>query len=124
RAFYNYANGESQSRLLRGITVAPDNFTLARQDIPLNIFQFSHSLQLDFVHRLSRNSFTNDFSFGGDFRRQSQGQDQVVLSLPAIDTRNPNLSIDDTALIPLANLPAFTLSNRTKSESASYFVQN
>lgn len=124
RIFYTFADGESTSRLIRGIGLGADNYSLTRQDIPLDIFEFSHTVQLDYLHRLQRNAFTNDFSFGGDYRRQSQGQDQLVLNLPAIDARAPDFSGDDTAITPVDQLPAFTSSSRTKSDAVSYYVQN
>ncbi len=124
RMFYTHADGKQNSRLIRGITLAADGHTLARQDIPLDVIEFSHTFQLDYLHRLRRTAFTNDFSFGGDYRRQSQGQDQLVLSLPAIDVRAPDLSADDDAVIPVGSLPPFTSSSRTKTDSVSYYVQN
>jgi iron complex outermembrane receptor protein len=124
RVLYTHADADSTSRLIRGITIQADNYTLSRQDIPLDIIQFSHTLQVDYLYKWKRSGFTSDFSVGGDARRQSQGQDLLVLAPPAIDTRNPDFSIDDIALTPVDQLPPFTSSSRSKSDTISYYVQN
>ncbi|MBE7537727.1 MAG: TonB-dependent receptor [Opitutaceae bacterium] len=126
RLAYFFNNLVDRRRHVRGITITADNHTLARQDIPVMIDGFSHSLQADFTHKLTAKAFTLDSTIGADANYQFTRQDQSVNTLPALDTANINNYPADDAYfaqkVAGAGLPNLS-QNINRPESLSYYFQ-
>ncbi len=124
RAFYRYRDLEDRRRILRGITLRSDNYTLDRQDIPFAIDNRLHTVQTDVLYQLEFAKMKHDLSFGVDYSRGNDRQALIVVpGITAIDTRNPDFSADDNLLLG-SNTPAFTTDAANESETFSYYVQD
>lgn len=124
RAFYRYRDLEDRRRILRGITVQPDNFTLNRQDIPFAIDNRLHTVQTDVIYQLKLAQVKSEFSSGVDFSRGNTRQGLIVApGIQPLDTRSPNFTSDNNLLFG-AKTPAFNSDGRTESEIFSYYVQS
>jgi outer membrane receptor protein involved in Fe transport len=66
RAYYFGGNLVDRRRHVRGITMGADNFTLARQDIPVVIDNVTHNAQIDYMHRLPLEFLSLDTTIGLD----------------------------------------------------------
>ncbi len=125
RLAYYMSNLVDRRRIVRGITIRSDNKSLGRQDIPLEIDAWAHSIQADFSHKLRGEKFTLDSLLGGDFLVNWQRQDQSVNTLPDIDTSAMNLAADDAYFAvprPGAGQPNLSR-NLTRPTSMSYYFQ-
>jgi len=125
RLAYFHSNLVDKRRIVRGITITADNKTLLRQDIPLEIDNYSHNIQADFNHKLQRSSFTLDTTIGADGNTGYNRSDQAVNNMPSLDTSNPNLAADDAYFSvprPGAGLP-YTSSQESRPQSLSYYFQ-
>lgn len=126
RALYSFQNMVYDERYVRGITVQSDNFTLNRQEIPTVQDNFSHNVQLDYLHQLAVNSwFKMDTSFGFDGSRSKSRQQQSVNAMPALDTRQNLFPNDDayfSSVRPGSGLPNLTR-NEGNTTAFSYYVQ-
>lgn len=125
RLAYFHSNLVDKRRIVRGITITADNKTLLRQDIPVEIDNYTHNFQVDFNHKLQRSSFTLDTTLGADGSTQYNRQDQSVNTMPGIDTSKLNLAADDAYFnVPRdgAGLP-HTSSQITSPQSLSYYFQ-
>lgn len=124
RAFYRYRDLEDRRRILRGITVQADNFTLNRQDIPFAIDNRLHTIQTDVLYQVEFAKMKHDLSFGIDFSRGNDRQALVVVpGITPLDTRNPNFASDSSLLFG-AQTPPFTTNAGNESETFSYYIQD
>lgn len=126
RLYYNNSNLVDRRRILRGITIAADNHTLNRQDIPLKIDNYRNELQVDLSHVLPiTDSIKLESTLGADVSAEYQRQDQAVNGMPALDTANIDFTPDDAYLaqsLPGAGLPSST-QNVNRVNLLSYFFQ-
>jgi outer membrane receptor for ferric coprogen and ferric-rhodotorulic acid len=125
RAYYFGSNLVDRRRIVRGITMKADNFTLDRQDIPLAIDNYTHNAQIDYLHRYATDFFALDTTLGVDGAYNFNRSGQSVNAMPALDTRSGTFPSDDAYFsVPrpgagLANLQ----DTGTKSTSFSYYFQ-
>ena len=126
RLAYFYSDLVDRRRIVRGITITADNHTLLRQDIPVNIDNYTHNFQADYNHKLAKTYFTLDSTLGADGSSQYSRQDQSVnTGIPSLDTANPNLAADDAYFSvprPGAGL-ANTSQQISRPQSLSYYFQ-
>ncbi|MDB6169289.1 MAG: TonB-dependent siderophore receptor [Verrucomicrobia bacterium] len=94
RFYYSGTSIREHRRHVRGISVAADNYTLARQDIPFFIEKVNHNLQLDYLHHLELSVMKVDSTLGADGSITYSRQSQSVNTPPSIDTRNPDFTAD------------------------------
>ena len=125
RAYYFGGNLVDRRRHVRGITMGADNYTLARQDIPVAIDNVTHNVQLDYLHRLPMEHFTLDSTLGVDGAFTNSRTGQSVNALPALDVRSQAFP-NDTAYFstpkPGAGLPNLQ-DTGSKATSFSYYFQ-
>jgi outer membrane receptor protein involved in Fe transport len=125
RAYYFASNLVDRRRIVRGITMRADNFTLDRQDIPLVIDNYTHNAQIDYLHRYATDFFALDTTIGVDGAYTFSRQGQSVNAMPALDTRSTSFPNDDTYFsVPrpgagLANLQ----DTGSKATTFSYYFQ-
>ncbi|MCB1106220.1 MAG: TonB-dependent receptor plug domain-containing protein, partial [Cephaloticoccus sp.] len=123
RAFYRYRDLQDRRGLVRGITVQPDNYTLARQYIPFAIDNRLHTIQTDVFYTVEFLKTKHDISFGADFSRGNNRQALVVITPAALDTRNPDYSSDDT--LPKGSaIPGWSSNANNETEAISYYIQD
>jgi len=125
RAYYFGGNLVDRRRIVRGITMGADNYTLARQDIPVAIDNVTHNVQLDYLHRLPLEHFTLDSTLGVDGAFTSSRTGQSVNAMPALDVRSQAFP-NDTAYFSTTK-PGAGLANLqdtgSKATSFSYYFQ-
>ena len=127
RAFYSFFNLKDHRRIVRGITVQQDNFTLNRQFIPLLIDAEEHSFQLDVLHNWDTKWFELNSSLGLDWNSPQRTQDQSVIAMPALDTRSQDFPNDDAFFAvprPGAGLPNLQLSGSDINVFTYYLQEN
>lgn len=125
RIAYFYSNLVDRRRHVRGITISPDNVTLIRQDIPVNIDSWTHNIQTDFNHHFEIPAFKLDSTLGADLIWSFTRQDQTVNTPPALNTANPNWAADDAYFanpVGGAGLPN-TSQQINRPQSMSYYFQ-
>ena len=107
-------------RIVRGITITPDNHTLVRQDIPLE-----WTIMPTISRRISRiklhyRGVKLDSTLGADRILQYSRQDQSVNNMPSLDTANVTWTADDALFSvprPGAGMP-HTSQQITRPESS------
>ena len=133
RAFYSYNKLTDRRRHVRGITLTTidpgtglvDNYTLNRQDIPLEIDDESNNLQIDLMHTWDAEHFKLDSTVGVDRSWSSRRQHLSVNTAPPLDTRTglfPNDDAHFSQILPGAGLPN-TSQNGSDTEMLSYYFQ-
>lgn len=126
RALYSYQNMIYDERYVRGITVQADNVTLNRQEIPTLQDNFSHNVQLDYLHQITINPWLKlDTTVGFDGLRSKSNQQQSVNAMPALDTRQNAFPNDDAyfaSVRPGSGLPNLTR-NESTTNAFSYYAQ-
>ena len=135
RAVYYFGRVDDRRENNRGITVRPDNYTLARQDIRNNTGIESHNFQFDYLHHLELKGVKVDTTVGADGFISKQRQDQSITFMPDADTRTGIPPNDDAWFAMFPNDAAYFLTprpatvgtpaTRTKSDprSFSYYFQ-
>ncbi|WP_221031970.1 TonB-dependent siderophore receptor [Actomonas aquatica] len=134
RAAYYYAHHDDRRRNNRGISVQADNYTLNRQDVRNNNTSNSHSYQIDYLHEFELDWVTINSTLGVDGSVNDGLFYQVVLTMPTLDTRNPDYTADAAwfAQFPnddayFVNLPAGVTGSPTRRKShntnLSYYFQ-
>lgn len=135
RFVYNFTRLYDSRRNNRGITVRPDNYTLARQDIRNDNGNVVHGFQMDYQHRLERKWGKLDTMAGADGFTQNGFTNESILFMPDADSRTgvaPNddafysqymtdFDLFDKARPATAGTPA--TKNKTNNRSLSYYVQ-
>lgn len=127
RFYYSGTSIREDRRHVRGISVAADNFTLNRQDIPLGIERVNHNLQLDYIHHFELPYVKVDSTLGVDGATTYSRQKQSVNTPPPLDTRNPNFAADATFFStpqPGAGLPHQTDTASRPVLLSYYFQEN
>jgi iron complex outermembrane receptor protein len=127
RLYYFGGNLVDRRRHVRGIRIEADNYTLARQDIPLNIDNYTNNLQGDLTHKFETSAFTLDTTLGFDWSSNFHRQDLSVNDPGSIDTRNPDFSGDVTYFAQPANgagLPNTNQAGNTNRSFSYYFQEN
>jgi outer membrane receptor protein involved in Fe transport len=125
RAYYFGGNLVDRRRHVRGITMGADNFTLARQDIPVVIDNVTHNAQIDYMHRLPLEFLSLDTTIGLDGSVTESRTGQSVNALPALDIRSQAFPNDDAYFATakpgagLANLQ----DTGSKATTFSYYFQ-
>ena len=135
RFVYNFTRLHDSRRNNRGITVRPDNYTIARQDIRNDNGNVSHSFQMDYQHNLVTKWGKLDTMLGADGSTINGFENQSILILPDVDSRTGLFPNDDAFFAQYATdydvfekprpASAGTPATRTKSNSRnlSYYVQ-
>ncbi len=95
RAAYYYAHHDDRRENNRGITVQADNVTLNRQDVRNNNTSNSHSYQIDYLHEFELDWVKINSTLGVDGSVNDGLFFQTVLSMPTLDTSNPDYSADE-----------------------------
>lgn len=127
RAYYFGSNLVDRRRHVRGITMGLDNFTLARQDIPLAGDNVTHNAQLDYLHKLTLDYFTLDTTVGVDGSTSESRTGQSVNNLPALDIRSQAFPNDPTYFStpkPGAGLPNLQDTGSKPTTFSYYFQEN
>lgn len=134
RAAYYYAHHDDRRENNRGITVQADNYTLNRQDVRNNNTSNSHSYQIDYLHQFDAGWVKIDSTLGVDGSVDDGLFFQSVLSMPTLDTRNPDYTVDEAwfAQFPtddayFVNLPPGVTGSptrrKTHNTNLSYYFQ-
>ncbi|MCF3650458.1 TonB-dependent siderophore receptor [Synoicihabitans lomoniglobus] len=134
RAAYYYAHHDDRRENNRGITVQADNYTLNRQDVRNNNTSNSHSYQIDYLHQFEADWVKIDSTLGVDGSVDDGLFYQNVLSMPTLDTRNPDYTADAAWFAQFPNddayfveLPAGVTGSPTRRKShttnLSYYFQ-
>ncbi|MDB6094516.1 MAG: TonB-dependent siderophore receptor [Verrucomicrobia bacterium] len=126
RLYYFGGNIIDRRRIVRGITIMPDNHTLARQDLPFVLDEVTNDVQADFTHKLQTSVLTLDTTIGADgstiFNRTDTSNNTPFSS---IDTANVNFAADDAYFaVPRAGagLPNQTAA-LSRPKNFSYYIQ-
>jgi iron complex outermembrane recepter protein len=135
RAVYYYGRVDDRRENNRGITLRPDNYTLARQDIRNNNGNETHNFQLDYLHHLSLKWVTVDSTLGGDGSIAKTWEDQSITFMPDADTRTGVPPNDAAWFAMFPNDAAYFITprpasvgtpatrTRSKPRSFSYYFQ-
>ncbi|MDB6128341.1 MAG: TonB-dependent siderophore receptor [Verrucomicrobia bacterium] len=92
-------------RLMRGITVEADNFTLDRQFFPRFIYdQVDYNVQLDYIHEKKFDWVKLSTNLGADGIYTYYRQAYTLLTAPALDTRQNSYPNDDAFLAANASI--------------------
>ena len=135
RFVYNFTRLWDSRRNNRGITVRPDNYTLARQDIRNDNGNVVHGFQFDYQHNLVTKWGKLDSMVGADGFTQNGFTNESILLMPDADSRTgvaPNddafysqymsdFELFDKARPATAGTPA--TKNKTSNRNLSYYVQ-
>lgn len=127
RLYYFGGNLVDRRRHVRGIRIEADNYTLARQDIPLAIDNYTNNIQGDLTHKLEGSAFTLDTTIGFDWSSNFHRQDLSVNDPGSIDTRNPDFSGDAAYFAQPRNgagLPNTNQAGNTNRNFSYYFQEN
>lgn len=92
RISYSDMQGNDQRWQLRGIAVQPDNVTLNRQDIVSELGRGTKSLQVEYLHSLKRDAWSNDFQVGGEYGWIYDSTKNTLATPPPLNTNNPDYS--------------------------------
>lgn len=123
KVLYRYQGLKDRRRIIRGISLDADGYTLNRQDIPFAIDGDTSTVQADLNYLLNFAGMTHDITVGVDYTHSFSRQGLVVLPVDPIDTRNPDFSSDDN--LPMGDaIPAFTSDNANYSDVTSYYVSD
>jgi outer membrane receptor protein involved in Fe transport len=96
RIFAAISNLHDIRRIMRGISLAADNYTLNRQFFPKFLFdQVDNNIQIDYLHHLDLKGVKFDTTFGCDGFRTDYRQAYTVLTAPALDTRKTGYPDED-----------------------------
>jgi outer membrane receptor protein involved in Fe transport len=118
RAVYYYGHTDDRRENNRGITVRPDNYTLARQDIRNNNGNEAHSFQLDYLHRLALSWATIDSTVGADGSTSDSWEEQSITFMPDADTRTGVPPNDDAWYAQFPNDDAYFIKPRPATVGA------
>lgn len=110
RANLSVNRNRSRAVIVRGTTVAEDNFTLNRQVVPLLIGQDPRLLQVDYQQVIPWTAASLTVNTGMTYLQRREDLAQSFLPLSPIDTRNPDFTADErffaaSDLIPGWGLP-------------------
>lgn len=125
RMYYFTGILNDNRRHVRGIAIQPDNYTLARQDIPLKIDSVTNNFQGDLTNELVFDNFKLTSTVGFDLAWGTFRQDLSVNNPGNLDTRNPDYASDEIYFSqprPGAGLPN-TNQSGNETDSLSYYFQ-
>jgi len=123
RVLYRYQDLKDRRRIIRGISLEADGFTLNRQDIPFATDGSTSTVQADLNYVLNFNGMKHDITAGVDYTNGLFRQGLIVLPVSPLDTRNPDFSSDDS--LPQGDdIPAFTSDNVTYTDTTSYYISD
>lgn len=121
-AFY-VSKDIDERRHVRGISIASDNVTLNRQDIPLRIDANTKDWQADITNTLELPAGMKlDTTVGADYILQYTLQAQVVATPPSINVTSSNPFAADDAYFA-GPVPTYTSANASHPDSLSYYFQ-
>ena len=125
RLYYFGGNLQDRRRHVRGIRIESDNYTLARQDIPLVIDNVTNNLQGDLTHEFDLDMVKINTTAGFDWSSGYNRQDISVNNPGSIDTRNPDFTADAAYFALPANGAGKpnTTQAISNSRSFSYYFQ-
>jgi len=94
RLLLTETGAKDRRMIIRGITIEPDNVTLARQAIPFETYKYFATAMLDIVNHHDLGFVVNDFSYGMEDDDTAGTQWQQVYTAPPINVLAPNFSQD------------------------------
>lgn len=130
RIYLNEARINDIDQYSRGITMAQDNYTMLRQDIPEHDNYNRWFYQLDYLHKLETKWATFDTMVGADAQIQKNFSELSVNDAtnggpPPLDMRKPDYSADDAYFkkaMPGRGLPHLS-QNGSRRQTVTYYVQ-
>ena len=123
KVLYRYQNLEDRRRIIRGISLDADGYTLNRQDIPFANDADTSTVQADLNYQVSFLGMKHDLTIGADYTHSYARQALVVLPIGSIDTRDPDFSGDDN-IAQGDDIPAFSSDNANFSDITSYYISD
>lgn len=127
--FYRYRQHDEFRRHLRGIRIsAEDNYTLSRQDIPLQFDFDQNVIQFDYLGSFGGDKMRNDISAGFQFVTTDNttridvftATSEGAFAIGSIDTRDPDFSQDGNRPDPIWAAG----NNDTQIDTTSWYVQD
>ncbi len=121
KAFYRFRREVEPRRIIRGITVAPDNVTLNRQLLNFHFAEWSEVGQVDLLGTIRTGPVSHEWSVGADRSDVVTRERLAITPISPLNTAAPNFSAD--AALPVER-PANNTNARIEAVASSVYVQD
>lgn len=126
RAYFALTSLRDVRRIMRGISLQADNYTLNRQFLPFNYDLVDHNFQVDYLHALKLTNVKFSTTVGTDGYKTDYRQALGVFTPAPLDTRQAGFPNDDAFFATNAaalNGPNLAADNVQKPTQFSYYAQ-